>query len=185
MRSTESKSESPFQVWKKNIKKLKFERVQNTELNARQILDMVIPSDEEICAVTTIQNFSCDDIEQFVSESDWVIVTKEKFLEPKFQQHLASKESLKNLCKKSREGGLNKKRVEVVAKPPACHCKELKSKEVKKPSKNPLRRFFEAIRNICRRLCRRIRDCLKFRSAQEKDEIKEHISDVIHSYECR
>ncbi|KPJ06561.1 Protein sprint [Papilio machaon] len=109
VKSTEAKIESPFQVWKKNIKKLRFERVQNSELNARQILDMVIPSDEEICAVTTIQNFSCDDIEQFVSESDWVIVTKEKFLEPKFQQHLAKKDSLKNLCKKSRENGLIKK----------------------------------------------------------------------------
>lgn len=96
------------------------------------VLDVYEPVTSDICALTTIKNFRADSLNEFVCQSEWVVISRKKLLEPRFQQgYLTKTDTLTNLCRSLAENGVNRRRLEVIAKPPKCHCNELSTKSEK------------------------------------------------------
>ncbi|KAG6440960.1 hypothetical protein O3G_MSEX001585 [Manduca sexta] len=91
---------------------------------ATEALEVVQTEPREIYALTTIRNFRGDTLDEFVCESEWVLVTPDQFSEPRFQRHLTRTDTLTALCKTVADSNLNKKRAEIIAKSPNCHCHE-------------------------------------------------------------
>lgn len=146
---------------------------------------LVVPEPEGIFALTTFRNFRCDNLNEFIFESEWVFVTREKLEEPRFQKNLTKTEALTNFCKKLSARCGHKKKTMVVVKPPACHCKDLNSEELansKASYINPFRRFFKTIYSFWKRFWCSIKKCF----CKEKQII--NIGDqesITNSYLCR
>ncbi|CAG4996643.1 unnamed protein product [Parnassius apollo] len=179
-KANEKKTSKPFKFWK-NVDQSSIPQIprvpevsaplprepQISEVSARL-------SNEEVYALSTIKNFRCDNLTEFVLESDWVFVTKEKLLEPGFQQHLAKKESLMNLCKVLAERSSNKMQIVVVAKSPSCHCSELCPEDNGETVrlKNPFYRLLNTIRYIWKYLCKKVKACLKSTATESTNQTK-------------
>lgn len=179
-KQTEQKSKAPKKPEK--LESVKIER------SVPQIVEVSEPGAEGVFALTTIKNFYCDSLNEYVFQSEWVFVTREKLMEPRFQQHLAKAEALSNLCKKMAEKSGNAKRTEVVAKPPACHCNDLKDEKVcetKVPKLNPFRRVLNAISNFWKRVCNKIKKCLCKTKDEPIVDLEDQDFDITNSYLCR
>lgn len=126
---------------------------------AAKALETAMPR-EEVYALTTIKNFRGDNMEEFVFESDWVFVSREKLMEPRFQQHLAKSDALTSLCKTLAKRNFNKKVAEVKARPPCCHCSDLNSKQNgnKTSQVTACQRFLDALTKFWRRMCDRLKN---------------------------
>lgn len=128
---------------------------------AEEVFETPVVECSEVCALTTIKNFRADTLDEFVFESDWMFVDRQRLLEPKFQQHLAKSDSLTALCKMLAKRNSNKLRAEVVARSPCCHCQDLRSQEGEiKLRVNTFRRFVNAIGRFCKRLCNKFKNCI-------------------------
>ncbi|CAH2090291.1 unnamed protein product [Euphydryas editha] len=118
------------------------------------------PTTEGVFALTTIRNFRCDSLNEYVFESEWVFVTREKLMEPKFQQHLTKTETLTKLCKKLAERSGHKKQAMVTVRPPTCHCNDLNYAEgglMKDQYVNPFKKLFHACAGLLKRIYSRIK----------------------------
>lgn len=138
----------------------------------------------EIFAVTTSRNFRSDSLDEFVYESNWVLLTREQFEEPRFQQHIARSDSLTSICHSISENSLDIRRAEVVAQPPSCHCQHRYPADTQKSRKSALRKFFDSFGRIWRRLCTKIIQCffkLKWTPKNDADSIGSYTD----SYLCR
>lgn len=157
----------PSKHWFKSIGSLEhftpFKEEVDMAEDALEVLDVFVPvKRSEVFALTTIRNFRTDSLKEFVLESDWVILSRDQFMEPKLQRRLRKTNSLTSFCKSLAEKSVNKRRAEVVAKPPLCHCNELlDSCESDKPLRlsvfrriaNSFQRFFSLLyRNVKRTL---------------------------------
>lgn len=145
----------------------------------------------EVYAVTTARNFRGDTLDKFVFESDWVFLTKEQFLEPKFQQRLARSDNLTTLCK-SLATQRTAKVSTVTAKPPLCHCNDISFEEssgrCERNHQNLFRRFVNAVATVWRRFCKRLKNCCKVCKMRKRfirgDRLSED-SNFTLSYLCR
>lgn len=132
---------------------------------ALEALDVFVPVSSEVYALTTIKNFRSDTLKDFVYESDWVFVSREQLMEPKFQRRLKKADTLTELCRSLAERSVSKRRAEVVARPPNCHCHELRSSESEKPLRSSsLCRIIKKIKNMCRHLCLKLKHFKIFKS---------------------
>ncbi|CAH0686320.1 unnamed protein product [Spodoptera exigua] len=123
--------------------------------DAMEVLEVLLPvKRSEVFALTTIKNFRTDSLKDFVLESDWVILSRDQLMEPKLQRHLQKPNSLTSLCRSLAERSVFKKKAEVIAKPPFCHCNELMSScDSEKPLRlnvfrrmiNSFKRFFSLL----------------------------------------
>lgn len=128
---------------------------------AEEALETPVVEYGAVCALTTIKNFRADTLDEFVFESDWVFIDRDRLLEPKFLQHLSKCDSMTTFCRTLAKRNLNKVRAEVVARSPCCHCKDLKSQEGEiKPRANTFRRFINAIGRFWKRLINRFKKCI-------------------------
>ncbi|CAK1543049.1 unnamed protein product [Leptosia nina] len=166
---TDSSKEEKDRTWKP---------MQRFEENSSSIVTV----GEEVFALTTIKNFRCDSISEYVFESDWVFVTREKLMEPKFQQNLAKSQLMTKLCRTLSERSGCVKTSTVVAKPPKCHCAELET-ESEVPYTNPFRRFLKIVSDMWKCLCKRIKSV--FWGNDEPIPIDEDDFDITNSYLCR
>lgn len=146
---------------------------------------------KEVYAVTTAKNFRGDTLDQFVFESDWVFLTKDQFLEAKFQQRLARSDTLATFCRK-RAGDRSTKTSTVVAKPPLCHCSDLNCEEsVSNVPKreSAFRRFVNAMTRFWRRFYRKLKSscamCKKKSKVTKGNERLSEDSNFTQSYLCR
>lgn len=142
---------------------------------------------QEIYALTTIKNFRGDNMEEFVFESDWVFVSREKLMEPRFQQHLAKSDTLTALCTVLAKRNYNKKVSEVMAKPPCCHCSDLNSKQNKnKTEVNTCRRLLDALTKFWRRVCNKLKNT-KLCILKDKNNAMEGPNEInfTNNYLCR
>lgn len=135
-------------------------RFKHSDRSASSALCVSVPVRSEIFALTTLRNFRVDSLDEFVHESNWVLLTKEQLEEPRFQQQLTRSDSLTSLCQSLSERSLDIRRAEIVAKPPNCQCKERDPEDVyHRPRKNVFRRFCHTLRTIWRHLCKKIKQC--------------------------
>lgn len=139
-----------------------------------------------VFALTTIKNFHSDAQDEYVFESEWVFVSHEKLLEPRFQQHLAKTEALTNLCKRLAKRSGHKKKAMVVAKSPNCHCREIDKINAERKSQyiNPFRRILNAVTSLWKRFYNKIKECL---CRIDPDPIvnDEDQLEITNSYLCR
>ncbi|XP_037302542.1 uncharacterized protein LOC119192908 isoform X2 [Manduca sexta] len=127
---------------------------------ATEALEVVQTEPREIYALTTIRNFRGDTLDEFVCESEWVLVTPDQFSEPRFQRHLTRTDTLTALCKTVADSNLNKKRAEIIAKSPNCHCHESKwHRKVKRPPQNMFQCFVNGVKKIFKCIVRKIKNC--------------------------
>lgn len=172
-----------------NLRK-KYTKVNEFEpLKEKRVPEIIKTSDvpEGVFALTTIKNFHCDAHDEYVFESEWVFVTREKLMEPRFQQHLAKTEALTNLCKRLSETSGQKKNTMVVAKPPHCHCSDIEkiNEEKKKCYVNPFRRLLNTVTSAWRRLYNKIKECLCNIKPDPSVIVVEDVSGITNSYLCR
>lgn len=178
-------SKSKCDPW---MRKLETKEAEKTRPTNRLVLPAPMPIPEEVYALTTIKNFRCDTLNEYVLESDWIFVSKEKLNEPRFQHRLAKTEVLTALCKKLAENSASEEKTVVVTKPPECHCNHLSSEEngkVKPPYKNPFKRLLTAIAGFWKKLCNRLRSynlCLSKKSSVENERNSDGFT---NSYLCR
>lgn len=150
-------------------------------LNALR-MSVSVPS--EVIALTTIQNFRGDTLQEFVYESNWVLLTREQLEHPRFQQHLAKSDSLTSLCKSMSERCVDVRRADVVAKPPKCQCGYRSSEDAKtKPRRNIFRRFIDSFSRIWRGFRRKLRHCFCKEPSAKTDEESGH--SFTNDYLCR
>lgn len=144
-----------------------------------------VPAASHLCALTTIRNFRADSLDEFVHESNWVLLTLEQLEEPRFQQHLAKSDSLTSLCQSLSEKSLDIRRAEIVARPPNCLCKERDlEKSFYRPRKNGFLRFLNAFVKRWRNFCKKIKQCfVKMKPAPNDDE--ESSQSYTDYYLCR
>lgn len=135
-----------------------------------QALDVFVPVSSEVYALTTIKNFRSDTLDTFSCDSDWVIVSCEQFYEPKFQQSLRNTDSLTDMCRSLAETSINKRKAEVVARPPNCHCDELSSDSCESEKPSDLN-FLTKVINSFRRFWRFIYSKLKCRKKSKAGNI--------------
>lgn len=141
----------------------------------------------EVYALTTVRNFHCDSLDAFVLESEWVFLSKEQLMEPKFQYRLARSDTLTDLCKRLAERQVRMEAT-VVAKPPYCHCAQLCPKESETKKVNPFRKFANAITRFWKRLCKKLFCCVSSAEMESDSVPKEEMfqaSDFTQSYLCR
>lgn len=146
------------------------------------------PTSEEVFALTTIRNFRCDSLNEYVFQSEWVFVTREKLMEPKFQQHLTKTDALTNLCKKLAETSGHKKQANVTVRPPACHCSDLNNEEgdaMKDQYINPFKKMLIAFAGLLKRIYSRFKNCFCKIKLDSSVVYEEHNTDISNSYLCR
>lgn len=127
---------------------------------------------EEVYAVTTAKNFRGDTLNEFVFESDWVILTKQEFFEAKFQQRLARSDAVTALCKKKASERTAKVST-VVARPPHCHCNDVDLEDsITVPREGIFRRFVKAVARFWRRFYKMLTNCktCKMKSRRKDDQ---------------
>ncbi|CAF4842439.1 unnamed protein product [Pieris macdunnoughi] len=140
-----------------------------------------MPVTEEVYALTTIRNFQCDSISEFIVESEWVFVSKEKLMEPKYQERLSRMSSLTEFCKKLSKNKECRKTT-VVVKPPGCHCAELADEEAEEKIRdsNPIKIFFKSVRDLWKCVCKTIKKI--FNKNDEVIQIDESDFEITNSY---
>lgn len=160
-------------------------------VEALEALDVYVPVRSEVFAFTTIKNFRADSLNEHVYESDWVVVSRKQMMEPKFQRRLKKADTLTDLCRSMAERSVNRRRAEVVAKPPNCHCHELDSCKSEKSQRTSIfRRIFNSFTRFCRLIYRKVRNCKIFKS-EDVIEIPKATEDLLgsfhstNSYLCR
>lgn len=142
-----------------------------------------VPEPSELFALTTMRNFRGDSLDEFVHESNWVILTREQLEEPRFQQHLARSDSLTSLCQSLSEKSVDIKRAEIVAKSPNCHCKERDPEEGnRRVRKNAFKRFFNIFAKKWRHLSKKIKKCLFKMKPKVEEDTSQSYTD---NYLCR
>lgn len=160
-KSTEEPGPSRDVSWLIKIDSLKHfipEEVPVAE-EALEVLDVYVPVPSDVCVLTTIKNFRTDSLKEFVYESEWVIVSRKQFMEPKFQRRLQKTDTLTDLCRSLAENSVNRRHAEVIAKPPNCHCHEMSSCESEQPLRlNAFRRALSSFKRFWRLLCRKVKD---------------------------
>lgn len=134
---------------------------------ALKILDVYVPVTCDVFALTTIKNFRADSLNEFVYESDWVFVSRKQLLEPRFQRRLKKTDTLTDLCRSLAERSVNRRRAEVIAKPPNCHCHVLNSCESEKPLRSNLfRRMLSSFKSFWRCIYHKAKNCRIFKSEE-------------------
>lgn len=123
----------------------------------------------DVYALTTIKNFRGDTLDEFLCESVWVIINSEQISEAKFQRHLAKPDSLTALCKSLAERSCNKRRAEVIARPPKCHCQD-SPKTVPTNQLNCFARFIQFLRRLRNRLVCKLKECFGMNCYSEDDD---------------
>lgn len=132
---------------------------------ALKVLDVYVPVTSEVYALTTIRNFRANTLNDYVYESEWVVVSHKQLLEPRFQRRLKKTDTLTDLCRSLAESSVNKKLAEVIAKPPNCHCHELSSCESEKPLRSRyFRRIVNSFKRFLRLFCHRVKHCKIFKT---------------------
>lgn len=120
------------------------------------------PQPQEVFALTTIHNFRTDQLKDFAVDSEWVILSQEEILNPRFQEKLVRPENLKEHCKALAERSRHKIKVQIVSRSPTCHCDELdlENSMTVKPKMCPLKRVFTAVAKFWCRICKRLKICI-------------------------
>ena len=146
--------------------------VQEVEVaeEALEVLDVFVPVISDVCALTTMRNFRSDSLDEFVCESEWVIVPRKQLMEPKFQERLRRTDTLTDLCKSLAKRNVSRRLAEVIAKPPKCHCHERSSSESEEegPLRSSLfRRVLNSFKRFWRLLYSKVRDCFMSKEVVE------------------
>lgn len=166
-----------------------FKQFDGNEKASKTLETPVAPRDE-VYALTTIKNFRGDTLDEYVFESDWVFVTREKLLEPRFQQRLAKSDALTALCKVLSRRNANIIRTEMIARPPCCHCQDLCHENRSKSKSSVFRRFCNTMLRLWRRVCDKFKNSKSHRtknklSATTSNKEADPLNNYTINYLCR
>lgn len=188
-RQTEDESTSKVETWLLKFESLnQFTYPEEDYENALEALEISMTN--EVYALSTARNFRNESLDEFVCESDWVIVTRDQLMEPRFQRHLAKTDSLSTLCKSMVERSLNRRRAEIMARSPTCHCEELgrSLRQKKDQTMSFFRYLVTAFKRFWQKLKNKVKICC---NCNHREVLKEaqtesyHISCFTNNYLCR
>lgn len=148
---------SNSETWRSRLESMSGFKIRNSQswLDTSRII-----VNSEVFALTTIHTFHSDTLEDYVYESNWLLLTREQIEEPSFQKHLVESDSLTSLCKSMSEKSIDIRRTEVVAKSPNCYCSHRSPEKSKAMSRrNTFRCFFDSLSRIWRGFKIRLKNC--------------------------